>query len=137
MPEWTELELPTPMAAAAAERRGVPLPRDFVTEFDTENPTQREAFSILLFDPLPCLSGEWPEDDFAGHDADDAVAAELHRLRIDGVDNSWKVVTVLRNHHRRLNPRINTFRVTVNYEEETVYGSVDKQLDESTPPGGR
>ena len=134
MPAWTPVSVATPMAAAAAQDRGVRLPEDFVTEFDTrreEAPAQREAFFHWLRDPLPCFTGTWREEFLDDVEVSEQAADELDGLYLEGIESTWKVVTVLRNHHRRLNPRINTARVTVSYEEETAYVSIDKQLDSS------
>lgn len=132
MPTWVPVSVATPLAAEAAGERGVRLPEDYVTEFDTREeyaPAQREAFFHWLSDPLPCFTGTWRDGVGKGVGVSDETAAELDGLHLDGVESTWKVVTVLRNHHRRLNPRINMARATVSYEEETVYVNIDKQLD--------
>lgn len=131
MPIWDAITLPAPEAARAAAARGVNLPQDYYTEFDTdevEAPAQRAAFFLWLSDPLPCFTRTWRDDFRNGEGIEEDVAEELDGLYLEGVDKAWKVATVLRNHHRRLNPRINMVRATVSYEEQTVYVSVDKQL---------
>lgn len=135
MPSWAPVSIETPKAAEAAADRRVRLPEDFVTEFDTrreEAPAEREAFFHWLNDPLPCFTGNWREEFLDDVEVSEGAADELDGLYLEGVESTWKVFTVIRNHHRRLNPRINTARVTLSYEEETAYVSIDKQLDGSS-----
>lgn len=138
MPIWEPIELPaSEELLAAADGRGVQLPRDFYTEFDTNETAEREAFFLWLSDPIPCFVGTWRDDFEAADGVAGDTASELDGLTLEGVGRDWKTVTTLRNHHRRLNPRINMARATVSYEEETVYVNVDKQLDSGQPGGGR
>lgn len=135
MPTWQPIALPAPKAALAAEHRGIALPQDYYTEFDTDqedSPIQREAFFLWLSDPIPCFVGTWRRAFASGGDVSEELGSELDGLTLEGVGSDWNVVTLLRNHHRRLNPRINMVRATVSYDEETVYVTVDKQLED--PP---
>jgi hypothetical protein len=122
MPHWTELEIPTERMKEVAARRGVDPIRIYVTEFDTNVEAEREVFLAYLIDPLPMLTGEptKQERDYS---------AESDGLAIEGVESDWTVVTVLRNHHRGLNPRVNFAVATVSSEEETVYQDIYKQLE--------
>jgi hypothetical protein len=124
MPRWSEVEIPAPAMRRAAEQRGIAPIRQYVTEFDTNDATQRAAFFRLLHNPLPVLVGQ-----VEGKDLSEDEAVELEGLVLAGVQPHWKVVTTLRNHHRGLNPRINLSSMTVSEEEETVYHDVYKQLD--------
>ncbi|HVR33643.1 MAG TPA: hypothetical protein VMS74_13175 [Acidimicrobiia bacterium] len=122
---WTEVELPAPAMRRVAEARGVNPIRTYVTEFDTNDPVQREAFIRYLLNPLPVLTGQLSQD----QKSEDDVAEALSRLAVDGVADHWRVVTVLRNHHRGLNPRVNFASITVSEEEETMYQEIYKQLE--------
>ncbi len=133
---WTEVRVPTPKADRVAGRK---RHRDFVTEFDTLVDAERDAFNELMRQPLAYLVrennphleeleklGDLDELREAG---DEGLTTEQHLglLVLDGVETTWQVVTVIRNHHWGLNPRINMLRVTVADDEETLYVNIDKQ----------
>jgi hypothetical protein len=125
MPHWTELDIPTERMKEVAGRRGVDPIRLYVTEFDTNVEVERDVFLMYLLDPLPVLTGQatrWKHED---PESD----RELDGLVLDGVEDDWSVVTVLRNHHRGLNPRVNFMLATVSSEEKTVYQDIYKQLE--------
>ena len=122
---WTEVELAAPVMKRVADARGVSPIRTYVTEFDTNDPVQREAFIRYLLNPLPVLAGRLGPD----QESEDEVGEALRRLAVDGVDDGWSVVTVLRNHHRGLNPRVNFASITVSDEEKTLYQEIYKQLE--------
>lgn len=116
MPRWNPIELPAEaMLQAAADREVEPI-RVYWTEFDTTLDVQRDAFVYYLLHPLPVLSGQLPAK---GGPPDD-VRRELDGLTLEGVDEEWRMVTVLRNHHRGLNPRVNFASATVSTEESAV-----------------
>lgn len=123
MPQWNLVELPVEKMYEAAERRGVEPVRTYVTEFDTNVPVERDAFIEYLLDPLPVLSGRQRKEQQGD------VADVLGGLALDGVGDDWRIVTVLRNHHRGLNPRVNFAAATVSAEEQTVYQEIYKQLE--------
>jgi hypothetical protein len=125
MPQWTELDVPTERMKEVAGRRGVDPIRVYVTEFDTNVEVERDVFLMYLLDPLPVLTGQATRS----QDEDPAADKELRGLVLEGVGDDWSVVTVLRNHHRGLNPRVNFMVATVSSEEQTVYQDVYKQLD--------
>ncbi len=125
MPHWTELEIPTEKMKEVAGRRGVDPIRMYVTEFDTNVEVERDVFVRYLLNPLPVLTGKAARS----QDDDPEADKELDGLVLPGVEDNWSVVTVIRNHHRGLNPRVNFMVATVSTEEETVYQDVYKQLD--------
>ncbi len=125
MPEWREIEVPAERMREAAEQRGVSPIRAYATEFDTNDPVERDAFVEYLLNPLPVLTGQLQDK----QREQDSVARELAGLVLDGVSDSWSIVTVLRNHHRGLNPRVNFASATISTEEEAVYQEIYKQLD--------
>lgn len=123
MPRWTELAIPTERMQEVAGRRGVDPIRLYVTEFDTNVEAEREAFLAYLLNPLPVLTGQMTKQQ------DSPDYAETEGLGLEGVEDDWRVVTVLRNHHRGLNPRVNFAVATVSSEERTVYQDIYKQLE--------
>jgi hypothetical protein len=125
MPQWNDMAIPAEKMREVAERKGVTPIRAYATEFDTDVVVERDAFFQYLLDPLPVLTGQLTKT----QDADDAVARELGGLVLDGVGDGWRIVTVLRNHHRGLNPRVNFASATVSTEEETVYQEIYKQTE--------
>jgi len=125
MPQWREVEIPAEKMREAAGARKVTPVRVWVTEFDTNVAVERDAFVEYLLDPIPVLTGQ-PRDD---EKDEGSVREELNGLVLEGVAPHWKIVTVLRNHHRGLNPRVNFASATVAEEEETVYQEIYKQLD--------
>ena len=112
MPRWSEVEFPA--SGELREVAGDRLIRKFYTEFDTEVPAEREALVEYLLHPLEALSGR-------------AKGDELRGLQLPDVGPTWKVVTVIVNHHRGLNPRINMLSASLSTEEETVYQEIYKQ----------
>ncbi len=112
MPSWTEL--PIPASEKLREVAGDRLIRKLYAEFNTEDDGDREALDEYLLRPLEVLMGRSSNKHLSG-------------MEIDGVDPSWRVSTVILNHHRGLNPRINMFTATVSTEEKTVYQEVYKQ----------
>jgi hypothetical protein len=112
MLRWRPIEVPESEAADLAAERGNRLEVYWI-EFNTNIEAERDSLLSFLIRPLESLVGE-------GEYAVDG-------LTIDCVDESWRIVTTIHNHHRGLNPRLTRFMATVSDEEETVYLDVHKQ----------
>lgn len=115
MPEWRLIELPGSEATRLAQSKDSRLDL-YWAEFNTLDESDREALLRFMIRPLESLVGE----------GDYAVPG----LAIEGLDDSWRVVTTIHNHHRGLNPRITRFMATVSQDEQTVYLDAHKQGDD-------
>lgn len=128
MPEWQSIDLPDSQAVRLASRNDHRLELYWV-EFDTNDEVERDNLVSFLMHPLASLTGE------ASESADEGAYVPrrgtiVPGLAIDGVDETWRVVTTIHNHHRGLNPRITRFMATVSDDEKTVYMEAHKQPDE-------
>lgn len=126
MPEWQSIDLPDSQAVHLASRWGHRLEL-YWAEFDTNDEVEREDLKSFIMHPLRSLRGEEAQS------ADDGSAVQhtiVPGLAIDGVDETWRVITTIHNHHRGLNPRITRFMATVSDDEKTVYLEAHKQPDE-------
>lgn len=127
---WHEVRFPA--SDDLREVAGDRLIRKWYTEFDTELEddglkVEREALIEYLLHPLEVLSGSVDDIGLRETKARDAVRDHLRSLQLPGVDATWKVVTVIVNHHRGLNPRINMLSSTQSAEEKTVVQELYKQ----------
>lgn len=121
MPEWQEIEFRGSEAVRIAGdgEYGNRL-RTLWTEFDTTNEEDLAALRDFIMRPLVSLVG--------------AADAEEDRyfvpgLAIEGVDESWRIVTTINNHHLGLNPRLTLMKATVSDDDGTVYLDLTKQKD--------
>ncbi|HSJ70948.1 MAG TPA: hypothetical protein VLA29_04785 [Acidimicrobiia bacterium] len=126
MPEWQSIDLPDSQAVRLASNYGHRLEVYWV-EFNTNKPDERNDLLSFLMHPLASLRGDETESDDAG--ANVSQGTIVPGLSIDGVDETWRVITTIHNHHRGLNPRITRFMATVSDDEKTVYLEAHKQPD--------
>jgi len=106
---WTGIPLPDSRAVALAIELGRPPISLWWTEFDSADPEEYDMLLKFMAEPLTYLAEALPD-----------------------VEDDWHVVTSMHNHHRRLNPRIHFFNVTVAPDEKTCYVSSTKQNDHPT-----
>lgn len=134
MPEWQSIDLPDSQAVQLANSRDRRL-EVYWAEFDTTIPQERADLMSFIMHPLRSLTGREPEDAYAASNLPPSAASDVIQRRvvpglaIDGVDETWRVVTTIHNHHRGLNPRITRFMATVSGGEETVYLVADKEYE--------
>jgi hypothetical protein len=127
MPEWQSIDLPDSQAVRLASDNGHRLEVYWV-EFNTNKPDERADLVSFLMHPLVSLTGEQGES--ADEESNVSQRTIVPGLAIDGVDETWRVITTIHNHHRGLNPRITRFMATVSDDEKTVYLEAHKQPDE-------
>ena len=121
MPEWQEIELGGSEAVrlAGVGEYGSRL-RVLWTEFDTTREDELAALRDFIMRPLVSLVA-------AGGDEEDRYF--VPGLAIDGVGETWRIVTTIHNHHLGLNPRLTLMKATVSDDDETVYLDLTKQKD--------